>query len=93
VRGRQAIDVRLLLRILVGRNEILGINPEPRRWAGRTYLEPMTSSSNLITTPPPKNMTCGSLASGALRHFRPRQYRVGLGLNIHAGLLHLLSNL
>jgi hypothetical protein len=26
----------------------------------------MTSSPSLITTPPPKNMTCGSLASGAI---------------------------
>ncbi len=25
-------------------------------------MEPMTSSPSLITTPPPKNMTCGSLA-------------------------------
>src|SRR6266567_2196841 len=29
-------------------------------------MEPMTSSPSLITTPPPKNMTCGSLASGAI---------------------------
>ena len=29
-------------------------------------MEPMTSSPSLITTPPPKNITCGSLASGAI---------------------------
>ena len=29
-------------------------------------IPPMTSSPNLITTPPPKNITCGSLASGAI---------------------------
>jgi len=29
-------------------------------------MEPMTSSPSLITTPPPKNMTCGSFASGAI---------------------------
>jgi hypothetical protein len=29
-------------------------------------MEPMTSSPSLITTPPPKHITCGSLARGAI---------------------------
>src|SRR6478736_8083312 len=29
-------------------------------------MAPMVSSLNLMTTPPPKNRTCGSLANGAI---------------------------